>query len=251
MITLSNNHLSINSMTLEHKPHPAASSGVKHLAIGMDGNRRWAVEHGLPKLLGHTEGAKALKKIATAAVARGIPFLTVYTLSTENLKERGAEELDHLFGLFNQLTNYLADFLKNNVRFRVIGDLTGLPEKTQTRLHEVMEKTAEHTALTLTLAINYGGRDEIVRAARRLLAAEKTPDTISEAVFGAHLDTAEYPDVDLMIRTGARHRLLNFLLWQVAYAELYFTDTMWPAFDETELDRALAWFAEQKRTRGK
>lgn len=218
---------------------------LQHLAIIMDGNRRWATERGLPKFLGHTEGAKTLRTIAKAVRERHIPHLTLYALSTENVRERSEEELKHLYSLFEQLVDYIGDFLENDARLKIIGDLTPLPEKTQKKLLEVAEQTKNNSAMTLTLAINYGGRDEIVRAAR------KQSGEITEASINAQLDTAGMPDVDLVIRTGGHHRLSNFLLWQSAYAELYFTETKWPAFSVEELDKALAWFQEQQRNRGK
>lgn len=228
-------------MTLEHKP--------RHIAIIMDGNRRWATARGLPKIVGHTEGAKTLRTVARAVQERGIPYLTLYALSTENVRERSPEELKHLYSLFEKLVDYIGDFLEKNASLRIIGDLGGLPEKTKNKLLETVDRTKHNSAFVLTLAINYGGRDEIVRAAQEL--AGKNPKKISETIFNDQLDTVGLPDVDVVIRTGGHHRLSNFLLWQAAYAELYFTETMWPAFDEKELDRIIEWFGEQQRNRGK
>lgn len=222
---------------------------LPHLAIIMDGNRRWATERGLPKMIGHTEGAKNVRTIAKAVQARGISYLTLYALSTENVRERGEEELKHLYSLFEKLVDYIGDFLENNARLHIIGNLSGLPEKTKNKLLEVVEQTKNNSAFVLTLAINYGGRDEIVRAAQKLIDKKQT--NVSENNLNDHLDTAGMPDVDLVIRTGGHHRLSNFLLWQAAYAELYFTDTKWPGFGVEELDQALAWFQEQQRNRGK
>ncbi len=224
-------------------------TNIQHLAIIMDGNRRWATERGLPKLLGHTEGAKNLRTIAKAVRERGISYLTLYALSTENIRERSEEELKHLYSLFEKLIDYLGDFFENNACLHIIGNLGGLPEKTKNALLNVVEQTKNNTGLTLSLAINYGGRDEIIRAIQKF---GQHPDTkISEINFKEYLDTADIPDVDLVIRTGGHHRLSNFLLWQSAYAELYFTDTRWPAFDVQELDQAIIWFEEQQRNRGK
>jgi undecaprenyl diphosphate synthase len=221
---------------------------VKHLAIIMDGNRRWATERGLPKFLGHTEGARNLKKVAEAVSKRGIKFLTLYALSTENLKNRSADELKHLFDLIGQIADNLPDFVKNNARFFVIGNLASIPDDTRTRLESLMTATANHTGLTLTLAINYGGRDEITRAVQKLL--QEKIDVTEETITNA-LDTTGMPDVDLVIRTAGDQRLSNFLPWQTTYAELYFTDVKWPAFSDRDLDAALAWFHEQKRNGGK
>jgi undecaprenyl diphosphate synthase len=216
----------------------------------MDGNRRWAAEKGLPKMMGHTEGAKNLKKIARAVKKHGITHLTLYALSTENLK-RTKKELDHLFSLFERLTDYIDDFFKEGARLQIIGDLSKIPPKTKKKLLDVVEQTKEHTAFTLTLAVAYGGRDEIVRAAKKLLVSGTNPDDITEALFESHTDLSGYPDVDLVIRTGGAERISNFLLWKIAYAELYFTKIYWPAFSESHLKAALDWFSEQKRNFGK
>ncbi len=218
-----------------------------HVAVIADGNRRWAVAHGLPKLLGHTEGAKNLERIAKAAIKHGIKYLTIYALSTENLKGRSPEELSHLFSLFARLVDYEKMFHENEARFRTIGDLSKLPRDLQERLRKLEEATKGHSRITLTVALNYGGRDEIVRAANRLAKEGRQTD---EQSFAAALDTAGLPDVDLVIRTGGHRRLSNFLLWQAAYAELYFTDTFFPAFGEKEFAAALDWFGEQQRNKG-
>lgn len=223
----------------------------QHLAIIMDGNRRWATERGLPKMAGHTQGAKNLKTIAKAVQAAGIRYLTLYALSTENLKERSPEELKHLFTLFEEVVDYLGDFIKNNAQVRVIGDLESIPEKTRRSLEQVIEKTKANSEITLTLAINYGGRDELVRAVRKIAAQNIPVENITEETISQNLDTANLPDVDMVIRTAGNQRLSGYLPWQSIYAELYFTDTKWPAFDKTELQKSLDWFAEQQRNRGK
>ena len=222
-----------------------------HVAIIADGNRRWAVARGLPKLLGHTEGAKNLERIAKATIKHDIGYLTIYALSTENLKGRSSEELAHLFTIFGKLVDYEKLFHENDARFKTIGDLSKLPLDLQERLHNLEEKTKKHSRIILTVALNYGGRDEIVRAVSRALEKGKRGKTIDEAAFSSLLDTAGLPDVDLVIRTGGYHRLSNFLLWQAAYAELYFTDTFFPAFDEQEFTTALDWFSQQQRNQGK
>ncbi|MBP7992533.1 MAG: di-trans,poly-cis-decaprenylcistransferase, partial [Candidatus Magasanikbacteria bacterium] len=194
----------------------------QHLAIILDGNRRWAAERGLPKLVGHTQGAKNLRTIAKAAQKAGVKFMTVYALSTENLKERSPEELKYLFELFGQLVDYLGDFVENNAQLRLIGNIDGIPAATATKLRKVEEATKNNTAFVLTISVNYGGRDEITRAVKKITAAGIPSEEITEALIGQNLDTVGLPDVDLLIRTGGHHRLSNFLSWQSTYAELYF-----------------------------
>lgn len=219
---------------------------MNHIAFIMDGNRRWAKERHLPTLMGHTEGAKTMKRIVQAVKERGIPYMTVYALSTENLK-RAQDELGHLFSLIGKLPMQYDDLVAENIRLRIIGNPSLLPPDLEASLRETEEKTKTHTSLTLTLAIAYGGRDELIRAIQHI----ENPKDITAERFEALLDTAGVPDVDMVVRTGGHQRLSNFLLWQSAYAELYFTDTYWPGFDEAELDNALAWFAEQQRNYGK
>lgn len=223
----------------------------RHVAIIADGNRRWAVAHSLPKLIGHTEGAKNLERIAQAAVKHGITYLTIYALSTENLQHRSHEELEHLFAIFAKLVDYEQRFHENGARFQTIGDLSKLPPALQERLHSLEERTKNNAKIVMTVALNYGSRNEIVRAVNKTLAKGKKGEVIDETTFTSLLDTKELPDVDLIIRTGGQHRLSNFLLWQAAYAELYFTDTYFPAFDEQEFAAALEWFSQQQRNNGK
>ncbi len=224
---------------------------INHLAIVMDGNRRWAVAHHLPKLVGHTEGGKKLKKIIAACQDRGIKFLTVWALSTENLKEREPKELKHLFSLFEKLIDYLDDFKKNNIRANIIGDISKLPQSTQNKLTELVERTKNNTGLVFTLAVNYGGRDEIVRTVKKIIESKINSEKLTEEIFSQHLDTANLPEPELIIRTGGASRLSGFFPWQCIYSELYFTPTYWPAFSEKDLEKALEWFKEQKRNHGK
>ncbi len=228
-----------------------AQTSIKHLAIIMDGNRRWATERGLPKMAGHTKGAKNFRRIVKAAQAKKIQFLTFYALSTENLIGRSPEELSHLFSLIEKIPEYIGDMDKSETQMRVIGDITKLPEKTQKRLHLLTQKTKSYTKFVLTLAINYGGRDEIIRATKKIIATKIQPENITEKLFESYLDTTDMPAVDLMIRTGGDQRLSNYLPWQTAYAELYFTSVYWPDFSEKDLNQALNWFHEQKRNNGK
>lgn len=223
---------------------------IKHLAIIMDGNRRWATERGLPKMMGHSEGAKNLRRIAKAASDRGMTHVTLWALSTENIKNRSKEELAHLFSLIEKIPDYLEDFAKNNGRLNTIGDLSILPESTRRALEKTKEKTAAHTGMVLNLAVNYGGRDEILRAIQKATASGVPIYTLDETSFAEYLDTAGMPDPDLIIRTGGHHRLSGYLPWQSTYSELYFTPIHWPAFDEAELDKAIAWFETQQRNLG-
>ena len=228
-----------------------SQSTIKHLAIMMDGNRRWATQHNLPKIMGHSEGAKTLKKVIEDVKKRGIPYFTAWALSTDNLKERSQEELKHLFSLFEKLSDELSELNKENIRINTIGDLTKLPETTQKKLNEVKELTKSNTGLTVNLAINYGGRDDLIRGIKKIISQKYQPQDIDEQLISDNLDTAEMPEVDLMIRTGGHQRFSGYLIWQSIYAELYFTPTTWPAFDEKELDKAVAWFHDQQRNRGK
>ncbi|NCO05192.1 MAG: di-trans,poly-cis-decaprenylcistransferase [Candidatus Magasanikbacteria bacterium] len=226
---------------MKHTPH--------HIAMIMDGNRRWAVQHGLPKIKGHSEGAKAIRVMAQAMLDRNIPYLTLYALSTENLTNRSEKELTHIFGLIERLPKFLKELTDNDVRIRVIGDMSKLPKKTQQVLQTMVNETSDHSKLTLTFAINYGGRDELVRAIQRMIQ-DNTINHVSETTLEQHLDTAGYPPLDLIIRTGGKQRLSNFLIWQAAYTELYFTNTFWPAFDTKELDQALSFFDTEERNFG-
>ena len=230
-------------MTLEHN--------IKHIAIILDGNRRWAKSKGLPKMVGHTEGAKNIKKVGLAVLEENIPYLTVWGLSTENLKNRSEDELKHLFSLFTKLIDYLEELIKNDVRLNLIGNIEGLPENTQKSLQEAVEKTKDNKKMTLTLALNYGGRDEIMRAMKKMINDKVSPDEIDEDKVKQYLDTHDLPEVDMVIRPGGHSRLSGWLPWQTTYSELYFTKVFWPAFNKKELRKAIEWFVEQQRNRGK
>jgi undecaprenyl diphosphate synthase len=226
----------------------------RHIAIIMDGNGRWAEKRHLPRILGHRRGVETVRKIVTAVRQAEIPFLTLYAFSSENW-QRPDEEVGALMGL---LGHYLASELKTmrqqDIRLRVIGDTSRLPINVRDILQEAVEETAENRAMTLVLALSYGGRAEIVQAARQLaaraLAGAIAPAAISEAQFAACLETSDIPDPDLLIRTSGEMRISNFLLWQIAYAELYFCDTYWPDFDEEQLRLALAEYARRQRRFG-
>lgn len=223
----------------------------QHIAMIMDGNRRWATERGLPKFIGHTEGVKTFRKIVEHAGNSGIKYITFWALSTENFKNRSEDELQHLFDLMDKQLDSLDDLLKNHIQLRVIGDIAKLPEKLQQKLTDVAERSKREDKMTLTLAINYGGRDELVRAFKKMTQSGISTETITEETITSFLDTNGIPDTDLIIRTGGDQRLSGYLPWQSTYAELYFTDIKWPAFREADFDEAVEWFRKQKRNKGK
>ncbi len=231
----------------------------QHVAIIMDGNGRWAAERGKPRSYGHQAGVDTVRKITSECTRLGVKYLTLYTFSTENWN-RPADEISALMGLV--LTSLEDEiFMKNNVRFRVIGDIARLPEAVQAKLQEVMEHTAHNDAMTMVVALSYSSRWEITRAVRQIVdqalrqAPQATPDeiarSITEQTVSDHLDTAFMPDPDLLIRTGGELRISNYLLWQIAYSELYFTDTYWPDFDEHCLHEAIRSYQRRQRRFGK
>lgn len=216
----------------------------------MDGNRRWAKQQGLPTFHGHKIGKDTLKTIVRHAMERGISYLTMWALSTDNVKKRSEQELAYLYALLDRTPEHLEEFLTNNGRFRTIGDLSVFPEKTRGVLEQTQEQSKDNSGLTLTVALNYGSLDEITRAVRSALRQCCDPETFSEEQFENLLDTAGLPPVDLHLRTGNRNRLSGYLLWQSAYAEIYFSEMLWPDFTTEELDKAISWFEEQQRTFG-
>lgn len=226
-----------------------------HVAIILDGNGRWAKSKGMPREYGHTIGAKNVETIIEAADDLGIRYVTYYAFSTENWK-RPEKEVQKLMNL---LRDYLKTAIKkankNNIRMKIIGDRTGLAEDLQTQIERVEEATAENTGITMTIAINYGSRDEIVRAVNRIqkeMKEGKIPETeITEKMIASYLDTADLPDPDLMIRTSGEQRLSNYLLWQLAYSEFYFTNVPWPAFSKKDLEEAVSAYANRDRRYGK
>jgi len=226
----------------------------KHIAIIMDGNGRWAAQRGLPRIMGHKEGYETLRDIVRACDKLGVAALTLYTFSTENWR-RPKEETDLLMQLIEAATrNELASMQENNVRLRVSGRFSDLPESVQKALTEVIEATANNTGLVLNLAINYGGRQEILDAVqetcRRVRDQQLDPADISEQYFSGLLYTAGLPDPDLLIRTAGELRVSNFLLWQIAYAEIWVTPTLWPDFTPAELVRAIADYQTRVRKFG-
>jgi undecaprenyl diphosphate synthase len=225
-----------------------------HVAIIMDGNGRWATNRGWPRLVGHRKGAERVKEIVRIAPDLGIRWLTLYAFSTENWK-RSTEEVLGLMSIFARYIQREAEGLaREGVRMRFIGDRSRLDPKLQRLMSGIEAKTAHLSRLTLTVAINYGGRDEILRAARALAAdaaeGRFDPASLTEAAFSARLDTAATPDPDLVIRTSGESRISNFLPWQAAYAEYEFTETLWPDFQPAELAAILARFSNRERRFG-
>lgn len=218
-----------------------------HIAMIMDGNGRWAKERGLKRTVGHEEGAKVVRNITKYCMSIGVKYLTLYAFSTENWK-RPKLEVEFLMKLLDKyLKNELEVYLKNNVRFKAIGDLSKFSKKLQETIRQTEEKTSKCDGLTQVLALNYGSKDEIVRAVKRL--NEKGLD-VSEENLESCLDTAGIPDVDVMIRTSGEVRLSNYLLWQNAYAEMFFTQTYWPDFNNHELDDIISDFNSRERRFG-
>lgn len=231
----------------------------QHIAIIMDGNGRWAVEKGKERSFGHQAGVETVRRITSECVRLGVKYLTLYTFSTENWN-RPATEVQALMGL---VLSSLEDeiFMKNNVRFQVIGDLKRLPQEVQDKLQETMAHTAKNDAMTMVVALSYSSRWEITEACRGIVrdVAEKVKNgeqmdidnLITEDVLSKHMNTSFMPDPDLLIRTGGELRISNYLLWQIAYSELYFCDTYWPDFSEEDLQRAILSFQKRQRRFGK
>ena len=225
-----------------------------HVAIIMDGNGRWARKRGLPRTVGHTQGARTVEQILEDADHMGIRYLTVYAFSTENWSRPDSE----VKALMNLLRTYmktsLAKCAKNNVKIRVIGDKSGLDRDLQISIANLEKETETNTGISFQIAINYGSRDEIVRAVRsaaeRVRSGELDPSDITEELISDSLDTYGIPDPDLLIRTGGEQRISNFLLWQTAYAELYFSEVAWPDFSKAELEKAVDAFNHRERRYG-
>lgn len=239
----------------------------QHIAIIMDGNGRWANERGKERSYGHQAGVEAVRRITSECTRLGVKYLTLYTFSTENWN-RPADEISALMGLV--LTSLEDEiFMKNNVRFRVIGDLKRLPDDVQQKLRETEEHTAKNTAMTMVVALSYSSRWEITNAVKEIITEvydmQELPknilknwhtggiraEDITEETISKHLTTNFMPDPDLLIRTGGELRISNYLLWQIAYSELYFCDTYWPDFDEAELHKAIESYQSRQRRFGK
>ena len=229
----------------------------EHIAIIMDGNGRWATERGKERSYGHQAGVDTVRRITSECTRLGVKYLTLYTFSTENWN-RPADEVAALMGLV--LTSLEDEiFMKNNVRFRVIGDLKRLPQQVQDKLQETMDHTAKNDAMTMVVALSYSSRWEILNATKKMVKEalesgstyEQIEDKLTEENFEKHLETSFMPDPELLIRTGGELRISNSLLWQIAYSELYFCDTFWPDFNEEGLHKAIASYQNRQRRFGK
>lgn len=227
----------------------------KHLAIIMDGNGRWAKQQGFLRAFGHENGTKSVKKTITTCAKLGIEYLTLYAFSTENWNRPKLEVEALMKILINSLKKELVTLQENNIRLNAIGNLEKLPNSAQKELLDVIDKTKNNTRLTLTLALSYGSREELVNAVRIISDKVKNNiislDTIDDSIINEHLYTQNLPDVDLLIRTSGEHRISNFLLWQIAYAELYFTNVLWPDFKDQDLYEAIISYQKRERRFGK
>ena len=227
----------------------------KHLAIIMDGNGRWAKQKGKLRVFGHEHGVKTVRSTVENCVQIGIEYLTLYTFSTENWNRPKLEIQTLMRLLVSSLKKELKTFNKNNVRLNTIGNISALPEKAYKELLEVMDKTQGNTGMTLTLALSYGSREELQSAVKAIAVKVKnniiSAENIDETIINNHLYTHNLPDVDLLIRTSGEHRISNFLLWQIAYAELYFIDVFWPDFSDHHLVEAIKNYQNRERRFGK
>lgn len=226
----------------------------EHVAIILDGNGRWAKKRMMPRTVGHTQGAKVVEKISEDAWDLGIKYLTVYAFSTENWKRPESEVKTLMRLLRKYIKDYLDKVKTNNMRFRVIGDKTRLDADIREMIQELEEKSGVNNGLNFTIALNYGSRDELIRAMKKMMGdcreGKISEEDISEEMFARYLDTKELPDPDLMIRTSGEQRLSNWMLWQLAYAEFYFTDVLWPDFNKEELINAIKYYNTRERRFG-
>ncbi len=234
---------------------PPDAAMPKHIAIIMDGNGRWATRRFLPRFAGHGKGVEAVRGIVEACVKRGVQYLTLFAFSSENWR-RPAEEVSLLMRLFvTALEREVGKMHANDIRLKVVGDLSRFDAKLQGMIAEAERKTENNLGLTVTVCANYGGRWDVMQAVRKMMAAGYNADDLqgddSEEKLAQHLAMAYAPEPDLFIRTGGEQRVSNFLLWQLAYSELYFTDTYWPDFDAVELDKAITSFQQRERRFGR
>lgn len=226
-------------------------TNLKHIAIIMDGNRRWAKEKNLPTAVGHKKGVDALKKTLRACDEYGVKYLTVYAFSTENWN-RKKEEVDFLMNLVAvTLSNELAEMHKENVQIHFIGDMSKLSDSLQKILNNAVETTKNNTGVCLQIALNYGSRDEIIHAVKNIIEDKKSADEINEELFSNYLYTKNVPDPDVLIRTGGEQRISNYLLWQIAYSEIIIMKEFWPEFDRELLAKAIKEFGKRQRRYGK
>lgn len=222
----------------------------RHIAFVMDGNRRWAKQRHLPAIAGHRAGVETIRRTVRAARERGVEYVTLYSFSTENWK-RGDDEVGALMALLEEtIRRETRTLVEDGVRLRVIGRLHELSDRSQQAIAEAVSATDRGTKGTMTIAFNYGGRAEIVDAVRTIVREGLSPEQVDEAAVAARLYAADHPDPDLLVRTGGELRISNFLLWEVAYAEMWATDVLWPDFSVDDLDRALASYAARERRFG-
>ena len=227
------------------------STGLKHIAIIPDGNRRWAKEHLLPSVMGHKKGVEALKNIVRACAEFDVKHLTMYAFSTENWN-RKKEEVDYLMNLLaSTIKNELSELDENNVKLVFLGNLSQLNQELQDILDNAQKTTKDNTGVNLNIAINYGSRDEITTAVKNIVAKGYKEDEINEKLISDNLYTKNIPDPDLLIRTSGEKRISNYLLWQIAYCEIYVTDKYWPEFDREQLKLAIEEFGKRQRRWGK
>lgn len=243
----------VNSMSKQKQEFTgiAGKNIPRHIAIIMDGNGRWAKKRFLPRFAGHTKGVKTVGKVVEACVNRGVEYLTLFAFSSENWR-RPADEVSLLMKLFSKvLAGEINNMCANNIRLKVIGDIARFDEDLQKLIRDAEEKTAANTRLTLTICANYGGRWDIVHACNALLRSGVQPGQITEEMLSEHLSMSYAPPPDMLIRTGGEARISNFLLWQMAYSEFFFTDTYWPDFDADSLDEAILSYQKRERRFGR
>ena len=231
---------------------PDIASIPRHIAIIMDGNGRWAKQRFMPRVAGHQRGVEALREVVKACRELDVKHLTVFAFSSENWR-RPAEEVTFLMSLFlKMLEREVVKLHQNNIRLKIIGDRSRFDDKLNQTMREAERLTADNSALTLTVAANYGGRWDVMQAVRAMLRDHPhLAQTFTEGDLQPYLSMSDAPEPDLFIRTGGEQRISNFMLWQLAYTELYFTGTLWPAFDRNELDKAIAWYQQRERRFGR
>lgn len=224
----------------------------QHIAIIMDGNRRWAASRGLPPEKGHEAGAQNLENIVNHCRDLGIKYLTVYALSTENWRNRSAKEVKGIFNLLLRIVKEKREeYRRSGIRFFVLGNFQAFPLKVRDGIKKIMDIVLDKERIKFNVALNYGGRDEIVNAIKNIIKDGVKPEKVNEELVSKYLYTKDQPDPDLIIRPGGEYRLSNFLLWQMSYAELYFTDIFWPDFTPKQLDKAIKWYQQRHRRMGK
>lgn len=222
-----------------------------HIAIIMDGNGRWAEQRGLPRLEGHQAGAKNIRPIIRCLNQRHIKYVTLYGFSTENWNRPEDEVIGLLHLLERSINAYASELYERGVKLRHLGHLEELPKGLQLAINRAMELTKNNTGMTLSVALNYGGRLEILDAIRHIIAEGVPAQSIDEGLFNSYLYTAGFPDVDLVIRTGGEFRISNFLMWQAAYSEYYFTEVLWPDFNQKEIEKAILAYSQRQRRFGR